>query len=389
MSTNSPRANVAPVLGATSGPTQRFTFLDALRGIAATGVAAFHISRYGPVAQAARQAIPSWLEVPLKHGWVGVQIFFVLSGFVIAYSLRASRVTPAFVAQFAVRRSLRLDPAYWTTIAVVLVLSALVPSIFSDPALEGDPVSVGQLAAHLLYLQNILGLGNISVGFWTLCIEVQFYLMLIGALCLAQWIAGNSEPVCRQDLMRLAGVLALPALLSLFVFSRDQSSEDWLIHFFCMFYLGILACWSLEGKVRGWVFWAYGSAVVLRLGWQWSLDISVALVTAVSIYVVGRRGHLGDWLNIGWLQYLGRISYSLYLIHYPVACVITALGYELTGTSAIAAAGWLVAALAISIVAADLLYRAVESPSLELSRRIGALWSPNRARQRLVALPGR
>jgi peptidoglycan/LPS O-acetylase OafA/YrhL len=156
-----------------------------------------------------------------------------------------------------------------------------------------------------------------------------------------------------------------------------------------MFYLGILACWCLEGKVRDWVFWTYASAMVLRLGWHWSLDICVALVTGIAIYIVGRRRHLGDWLNFSWLQYLGRISYSLYLIHYPVACIITAIGYELTGTSPMASALWLAVALAVSIVAAGLLYRAVESPSLELSRRVGALWSPNRARQRLLALPGR
>jgi peptidoglycan/LPS O-acetylase OafA/YrhL len=389
MITNSLRADVAPIASAPSGPTHRFTFLDALRGIAATGVAAFHISRYGPVAHAAEEAIPAWLEGLLKYGWVGVQIFFVLSGFVIAYSLRATRVTPAFVAQFAVRRSLRLDPAYWTTIMLVLLLTALVPSIFYDPNLESDPVSFGQLAAHLFYLQNILGLGNISVGFWTLCIEVQFYLALIGALCLAQWIAGSEEPVCRQDLMRLSGLLALPALMSLFVSNLNQSTDSLLIHFFCMFYLGILACWCLEGKVRDWVFWTYASAMVLRLGWHWSLDICVALVTGIAIYIVGRRRHLGDWLNFSWLQYLGRISYSLYLIHYPVACIITAIGYELTGTSPMASALWLAVALAVSIVAAGLLYRAVESPSLELSRRVGALWSPNRARQRLLALPGR
>jgi peptidoglycan/LPS O-acetylase OafA/YrhL len=303
---------------------------------------------------------------------------------VIAYSLRATRVTPAFVAQFAVKRSLRLDPAYWTTIAVVLALSALVPSIFSDPNLEGDPVCVGQVAAHLFYLQNVLGFDNISVGFWTLCIEVQFYLLLVGALCVAQWISGGEEPVCRQDLMRLAGLLALPAMLSLFVSSLDRSSDCWLIHFFCMFYLGILTCWCLEGRVRPWVFCGYASIMAVRLGWSWSLEICVALVTGVSIYVVGRLGRLGDWLNFPILQYLGRISYSLYLIHYPVACIVTAIGFELTGTAPIAAVVWLIAAFATSILAADLLHRAVEAPSLELSRRISALWSPRRERQRMT-----
>ena len=107
--------------------------------------------------------------------------------------------------------------------------------------------------------------------------------------------------------------------MSLFISSRNQNSDSWLIHFFCMFYLGILACWCLEGKVANWVFWSYAATMGLRLGWHWSLDIRIALVTGVVIFVVGRRGHLGDWLNFGWLSILGRISYSLYLIHYPIA----------------------------------------------------------------------
>ena len=63
-------------------------FVDGLRGFAALGVVVYHISRYGSIAAAARSVTPNWLATLLKHGWVGVQMFFVMSGFVIAYSLR-------------------------------------------------------------------------------------------------------------------------------------------------------------------------------------------------------------------------------------------------------------------------------------------------------------
>lgn len=358
----------------------RFQFVDALRGVAALAVAAFHISRYGPLAHAAERAWPDPLLMLLKHGWIGVQIFFVISGFVIAHSLRKARATPRFIGQFALRRSLRLDPAYWATMALVLGLSALLPESFADPA-SHDPLSAGQLAAHLGYLQNVLGFENLSVGFWTLCIEVQFYLMFVVLLGVAQWSAGcqaGAERACYQRLMALLGPLAMA---SLFYFGRQRESDAWVVHFFSMFFLGMLASWSLEGKIaHGW-FWLFATVMVASLAVHWKLDIAVALLTGLSIYTVGRAGHLHNWLSWRPLQYLGRISYSLYLIHYPVSCLVTTLGYHLTGDAPLPAALWLTAALLTSIGAAQLLYVLVERPSLQLSRRIGSAdwsWQPLR-----------
>src|ERR1700726_2423878 len=79
---------VANAAIATGG--QRFAFIDALRGIAALGVAAYHIYHYGPLPKAAASVTPKFLDVALRHGWMGVQVFFVISGFVIAYALRGA-----------------------------------------------------------------------------------------------------------------------------------------------------------------------------------------------------------------------------------------------------------------------------------------------------------
>src|SRR5215467_8589533 len=94
----------------------RSTFIDALRGVAAFSVACYHICRYGPIPEPAREFIPGVLLAWFDHGWMGVQVFFVISGFVIAYSVRNARVTPRYLANYALRRSIRLDPPYWTTI---------------------------------------------------------------------------------------------------------------------------------------------------------------------------------------------------------------------------------------------------------------------------------
>jgi len=257
---------------------------------------------------------------------------------------------------------------------VMLALAAWLPWIFTDPSLEGEPVTAGQVFAHVGYLQNILGFDNISVGFWTLCIEVQFYLAFVTALGFAPWLAarwGRREQ--RVDLRPLAWAMLPVALMSLFVFSRDPASDAWLVHYFGYFYFGILAAWVLDDRIPARLFWAFATAMALRLGLFGGLDVAVGLASGVAIHLAGRLGKLDAWLTAGWLQRIGRNSYSLYLIHYPVSCLVTAFGLWLTGTQPGYAVLWVLAALAVSMAAAEGLYHLVERPSLELSQRLGTL----------------
>jgi peptidoglycan/LPS O-acetylase OafA/YrhL len=104
-----------------------------------------------------------------------------------------------------------------------------------------------------------------------------------------------------------------------------------------------------------------------------TIELKVAVVAGIAIYVLGLRGRLGTALDYRWLQYLGRISYSLYLIHFPVAHVVTTIGHEhMRANDSLnpwAAAACLVAALAACLAAAHLLYTFVEAPSVRFAAR--------------------
>jgi peptidoglycan/LPS O-acetylase OafA/YrhL len=288
---------------------------------------------------------------------------------VIAYSVHGVQISPRFLGNFALRRSIRLDPPYWTTIFFVLGLYAAARSFGLGEDLI-DPPSWPQLASHAFYLQDILGYGNLSVGFWSLCIEVQFYLALIIMLGTAQWLHKRLAPTSSfAGAICLLAVSAPLALVSLAEYRAGSDWDVWLPHFFCMFFLGSLGWWTLGGRVPQPVFWYYVTLLVARLWLDWSLEIACATVAGVTIYLVGRRGRLADWLGARSLQYLGRISYSLYLIHYPISWIIVSFGFWLTGDNAIAAVLWLCLALGMSIAAADVLYRLVEGPSVRFARR--------------------
>lgn len=365
----------------------RAAFIDALRGVAAFSVACYHITRYGPLPGPAREFIPGLLQIWFDHGWMGVQVFFVISGFVIAYSVRTACVTPAYLANYALRRSIRLDPPYWTTILFVLLLHAILhlhlgfDSPLDVPSKLEPALSWQLIASHLMYLQNILGYDNLSAGFWTLCIEVQFYLLYVVGQGIAQRFPfrGRQTPADASP-VGLLTVFAPLALMSLFVWNGDYHNDMWIIRFFCMFFLGASAWWALDRRIPAALFWVYVAAFAGRILLQssragWSDDLTVglmaAIVAGVATYIAGRQGRLGSWLNVGVLQYLGRISYSLYLIHFPMSHVITTLGSQVSGNSPSPAVAtmWLVLALVASLAAAHIMYILVEAPSVRFAAR--------------------
>jgi peptidoglycan/LPS O-acetylase OafA/YrhL len=302
--------------------------------------------------------------------------------------LRHARVTPGYLANYAFRRSLRLDPPYWVTIGVVLLVHAVLSvhlgylSPLDDPSPMETPLSWRLIVAHVFYVQNILGYDNLSAGLWTLCIEVQFYLLYVVGLGVAQRVpARNKRTASDAGPLGLLLVFAPLAVLSLFVWNREGLGEVWLhrvlggdmwiTHFFCMFFLGASAWWVLDGRVPAAVFWSGAALFAVRLAWDPAPDLAVALAAAVAIFVVGRAGRLGSTLNWGWIQYLGRLSYSLYLIHFPVNHVVWTIGYELSDRSPTpaAAALWMLLGLVASLAAAHALYVLVEAPSVRLSAR--------------------
>ena len=266
---------------------QRFAFIDALRGIAALGVAAYHIYHYGPLPKAAAAVTPKFLDVAAAP-WLDGSADFLRDQWIRDRLCAGSaQITPGFLGNFAFRRSLRLDPPYWFTILFVIGLYTLTSSLFDiQDGLMSEAPTWDQLLAHVFYMQNVLGYSNLSVGFWTLCIEVQFYLLFALLLGLAQRLTAHCSD-------RAEGAHWLPLLLtfaplgiaSLFWFSLDGQNTDWVIHFFAFFFLGAMAWWTLEGRMPKLGFWALVAAILWRQRTSGTLDMTVALAVGVTIYL--------------------------------------------------------------------------------------------------------
>ena len=99
----------------------RFVLIDAMRGFGALGVMIYHLCVMSALTPAISRALGTWKEV-LEVGQYGVQIFFVISGFVIAHTLRDYKPSRVAAWNFIIRRQLRLDPPYWAVLCLTLVL---------------------------------------------------------------------------------------------------------------------------------------------------------------------------------------------------------------------------------------------------------------------------
>jgi peptidoglycan/LPS O-acetylase OafA/YrhL len=113
------------------------------------------------------------------YGWLGVEVFFVISGFVIPYSLYRGGYRIRDFFKYVARRIVRLDPPYLAAIAVILAL-AYVSSLKSGRpfVIEGQPVGSARLLLHLGYLNIFSRYEWLNPSFWTLAIEIQYYVLM-------------------------------------------------------------------------------------------------------------------------------------------------------------------------------------------------------------------
>ncbi|PYS84897.1 MAG: hypothetical protein DMF67_03220 [Acidobacteria bacterium] len=313
---------------------KRISTLDALRGIASFAVCWFHLTNGN-----AAFLPDGLLKTSGMYGWVGVEVFFVISGFVIPYALHRSNYKLKNYGRFVLKRVVRLDPPYLAAIAITVMLNYLSSAL---PGYRGEQfqLSLTQLILHLGYMNVFFGYPWLNVAFWTLAIEFQYYLL-----------AGLLFPLCASQDKKLIIPLLVCAGVLPFVFP----SPSFIFHYEFLFLLGVV---TFQYKINVWSRAAYLSLLfTLGIGTFYTLGGLVTVVgtlTAFAIAFIEIRNKV--------LGFLGTISYSLYLLHGPVGGRVINLGVRYShsvGGKIIA----LIIATGVSIAAAYLLYRLVESPS--------------------------
>lgn len=337
-----------------------FALVQALRGIAAFWVVLFHAGIGGQV-DSLKAALPTWIvTVVFDSGHYGVAIFFALSGFVIAHSLRDIHPSWRFLGSFALRRSIRLDPPYWASMAVAIAFAWLAAGVRHEP---WAAPSASAVAAHILYLQVLLGAPAIDSVYWTLTYEIQFYLFLAFLLVAARQF-GRVTP--------LAWPLAWGTMTGL-AFAAAFGWFRWLppgvfLNLWPTFFAGVLGYRAPGDRRAAVAFAALVAVMLLAPGSDTFARISA--VTAMVLAVALATHRVERSLDWAWLQFLGAISYSLYLLHNPLSGATGFLLRRWLGEGLGAAILTLAAIITVSVAGAAAFWWTVERASHRLSRRV-------------------
>ncbi len=344
---------------------KRFVFVDGLRGIAALWVLAYHfvhepvLTTLDPVTVAGFRAVHPLLWLAVK-GRLGVQVFFVLSGFVIAHSLSDYALNARSTLLFIARRQVRLDPCYWAALALATA------SMLASGALGFDekPVPAPHVyVAHVLYLQDALngwwGVTNMLAPSWSLCIEIQLYLVFVLILLVTRT---RFLSTCAVFLLAVASLSVTWAKLN------DHNNWIFITHWY-MFALGVLTYWTHRGWIRSWILGVTLCLAVCAHAASDQPEPLVATLATLAVVLASRQGTLTTWLGGRFMQWLGRVSYPLYLIHLHVGVAIILIGCRLSKTPG-AVVLWITMATGACFLAAHLLHALVERPSLKLASRL-------------------
>ncbi|AFY58416.1 putative acyltransferase [Rivularia sp. PCC 7116] len=362
----------------TKKPKVHFHFIDGLRALAALWVILFHsvIDPDKTISQFT-DTLPKWfVYVVFEKGHLGVPIFFVISGFLIAYSLKNTQFNFAWFKNFVLRRLVRLSPTYYLSILITLAIGFIAAYAKSEEfAPLGHPLSVPRLIAHLFYLQDIFKLHHINDVYWTLCLEVQSYFIFGILFWLVQWIDSRWN-TNRGRLFVFLPSAVIAAFYAIEII-RYEGRATIFLPIWYSFLLGIFAYWAWRKELKLLLFYFY-VAILVSAGIANSSIFAIASsIVAVLLLEVARANRMGQLLNWQWLQFLGKISYSLYLTHTPVLGGIYWIVFKLFNHSVWSEFLALMLGVGGSIAFATLIWQVMEKPSIQWNKNLKFTKSSN------------
>jgi len=297
--------------------------VDYIRAIASLAVALFHMGG---------KALPV-----LRFGWLGVQLFFVLSGFIICWAIPRS-YTWQLSWRFISKRIIRIEPPYIISIALALAAHFVLKSNYKPDWLN--------VLFHIAYLNNFLGREYLNPVYWTLGIEFQFY--LLAALCFPLFVArGGSYLVLAFCIAPL--LINIPGATVFGVFPA--------------FGLGILYYLYLKQLIgiKQWLLFSALAVICSLLTISW-LPTGACLFALLLLVLPLKANRF--------ITFFSRISFSLYLTHDTIGSnLVVFMGGLLPKTF------WykgleFTTGIVVSILFAWLFYLVVEAPFLKLSKRV-------------------
>jgi peptidoglycan/LPS O-acetylase OafA/YrhL len=304
-----------------------------LRGIAALAVCFVHI------ALITNFHINRIIDFITTNGQQGVVIFFVISGFVLPYSLYKKRYTLADFFSFLIRRSVRIDPPYWFSMVIIFIAGILPVS----------KLNLNSVIEHLFYLVPFIkGSSWYSSVYWTLSIEFQFYILLGLFYPLLSKINANISVIC----------LILISAVCIFM---GFTYSGIIITNFYDFVFGYIVFFGYTKKISPkktlLIILLFAVFVVLKV----SFTAGFVPLTASLFIIFYKNNKLPKPVS-----FIGNISYSLYLLHSTTSTLFANYVSQFISNKLLL----FPLCLVVSILIAYVFYRLIERPSMNLSKTL-------------------
>ena len=370
---------------------QRFGYIDAQRGLAALLVIWLHATdafRQLPTPPVGELLYS--FSAAIDTGRVGVILFFAISGFVIPSSLRAvsNQTKPDALRIFVVRRVFRLYPAYW-----VSVLGAALMGMFLM-----TPFSPQTVLLNLTMIQSIFGAPDVLGLYWTLRLELIFYIA-----CALLFTLG----VLQQPRGLVVGMFAGPIIFAVLPRCVHLLNPNWLnptssgpflnylteyaLFISIMFWGALFRCWHDRDQTGGaqpfsravlvvFILLPLGVCILPLINWIFYTHLPSALALKLSVFMPPVSVGLGLFIllstkiqiNSRFTTWLGEISYSMYLFHPLVFYTLFALlrDNRLPWLANAHLAVYLIMTILCTIALSSLIYYAVEKPMIKLGRKL-------------------
>lgn len=374
---NSPTGIKFPARVAGSAP-RRIVELDGLRGIAILFVVSFHYINNQLVDRT--DSLSKAIAKATSFGWVGVDLFFVLSGFLIGSILIANKSSENYFKTFYVRRLVRIVPNYFLLLIVFVAIWNL-PYFASNYFLAGQqeiPLWSYFLMVHNFYMASFHSLGNDALSItWSIGIEEQFYIIfpfivffakrswlpwILGLLIVSaigvrslfeHWIPKYVLLPSRMDGLSIGFLIAYFNYTGALQTHKQKIISSLTIVLFCV----LAAC--------AYLYWRYTD-----LGSSKHTFFAIAFGILVVYALALPKTWFGAILRNRALVWVGTISYSLYLFHY----MILGLVHHFTGQTGIGIADFQdvifsIVAFALSLFISWTVFNLLEQPMVKIGKR--------------------
>jgi peptidoglycan/LPS O-acetylase OafA/YrhL len=309
-------------------PAAPVPLIDWGKAIASQLIVWHHLVIYGPMARIAEPWAPdlfAWLSGSAR---LVVQVFLVTGGFLAARALmpspgKAGAVRWSGLVELGARRYWRLAKPVLAALALAVLSAALARALMDHPDTPAAP-TWPQLLANALLLQDVVGQPALSAGLWYAAIDLQLFVLLA---VLSAAIGGSGLQGRAREWLTVLGLLAGMALALLWL-NRISSLDRWGPYFFGSYGLGVLAFWVRQKARRTVPLLLMAALVGLAVWVEWRTRLVLAGVIAVWL-----ASGLGVGLDaVGWLnrpvKWLSRVSYEVFLVHYPVSLLVSAVVYS-------------------------------------------------------------